>query len=64
MIGVVLKSAHVDICKEVFHVHIICIDMGLIIVSVSVLNKSVTHGLRDIHWVDSVLAIISSELCY
>ena len=49
MIGVVLKSAHLDIYEEVFHVHIICINMGLIIVSVSVLNKSVTHGLIDIH---------------
>ena len=64
MMGVVLKSALPDINEEVFHVHIICINMGLIIVSVSVLNKSVTHGLRDIHSVDSVLAIISSELCY
>ena len=58
MIGVFVKLPHV------LYMHKMYINMGLILVSVSFLNKSVIPVLTDMDWEDSILANISSGLWY
>ena len=58
MIGVFAKL------PRVLYMHKMYINMGLILVSVSFLNKSVISVLTDMDWEDSILANISSGVWY